>query len=103
MTETPTVAVIAPGNMGAAVAKRLTEHKVTVLTVLDGRSEASEKRAQDAGMQAVDERKLAEAAFRPVIFYPAGASCRQPWLKGWTRMTNSIYNEWRFEDVWLDK
>jgi peptide/nickel transport system substrate-binding protein len=49
------------------------------------------------------ERKLAEAAFRPVIFYPSGASCRQPWLKGWTRMTNSIYNEWRFEDVWLDK
>ena len=49
------------------------------------------------------ERKLAEAAFRPVIFYPAGASCRQPWLKGWTRMTNSIYNEWRFEDVWLEK
>jgi peptide/nickel transport system substrate-binding protein len=49
------------------------------------------------------ERKLAEAAFRPVIYYPAGASCRQPWLKGWTRMTNSIYNEWRFEDVWLDK
>ena len=49
------------------------------------------------------ERKLAEAAFRPVIFYPAGASCRQPWLNGWTRMTNSIYNEWRFEDVWLDK
>ena len=49
------------------------------------------------------ERKLAGAAFRPVIFYPAGASCRQPWLKGWTRMTNSIYNEWRFEDVWLDK
>ena len=49
------------------------------------------------------ERKLAEAAFRPVIYYPAGASCRQPWVKGWTRMTNSIYNEWRFEDVWLDK
>jgi peptide/nickel transport system substrate-binding protein len=49
------------------------------------------------------ERKLAEAAFRPVIYYPAGATCRQPWLKGWTRMTNSIYNEWRFEDVWLDK
>jgi peptide/nickel transport system substrate-binding protein len=49
------------------------------------------------------ERKLADAAFRPVIFYPAGATCRQPWVKGWTRMTNSIYNEWRFEDVWLDK
>src|SRR5579862_5638652 len=49
------------------------------------------------------EKKLADAAFRPVIFYPAGATCRQPWVKGWTRMVNSIYNEWRFEDVWLDK
>jgi len=49
------------------------------------------------------ERRLAEAMFRPVLYYPAGASCRQPWLKGWTRMSNSIYNEWRFEDVWLDK
>jgi peptide/nickel transport system substrate-binding protein len=49
------------------------------------------------------ERKIAEAYFRPGIFYPAGASCRQPYVKGWTRMSNSIYNEWRFEDVWLDK
>jgi peptide/nickel transport system substrate-binding protein len=49
------------------------------------------------------ERKLAEAAFRPVIFYPAGAGCRQPWLQGLTMMTNSIYNGWRMEDVWLDK
>jgi hypothetical protein len=30
------------------------------------------------------ERHLAEAAFRPVIFYPAGAGCRQPRLKGLT-------------------
>ncbi len=49
------------------------------------------------------ERKLAEGMFRPVLFYPAGASCRQPWLKGLTLMTNSIYNGWRMEDVWLDK
>jgi peptide/nickel transport system substrate-binding protein len=49
------------------------------------------------------ERKLAEAAFRPVLYYPAGASCKQPWLKGLTMMTNSIYNGWRMEDVWLDK
>jgi glyoxylate reductase len=63
MTDTPTVAVIAPGNMGAAVAKRLTDHKVTVLTALNGRGEASIKRAHDAGMQGVDERRLAEADF----------------------------------------
>src|SRR5271165_2418554 len=49
------------------------------------------------------ERRLAEAAVRPVLFYPVGATCRQPWVKGLTIMTNSIYNEWRMEDVWLDK
>jgi len=49
------------------------------------------------------ERKLAEAMFRPVTFYPAGAGCWQPWVKGYTMMTNSIYNGWRMEDVWLDK
>jgi peptide/nickel transport system substrate-binding protein len=49
------------------------------------------------------ERKLAQAMFRPVLFYPAGAGCWQPWVKGFTMMTNSIYNNWRMEDVWLDK
>jgi peptide/nickel transport system substrate-binding protein len=49
------------------------------------------------------ERILADAAIRPVLFYPVGATCEQPWVKGLTIMTNSIYNEWRMEDVWLDK
>jgi hypothetical protein len=31
------------------------------------------------------------------------ATCRQPEVKGLTMMTNSQYNGWRFEDVWLDK
>jgi peptide/nickel transport system substrate-binding protein len=49
------------------------------------------------------ERKLADDAARPVIFYPRGATCRQPYVKGLTIMVNSIYNGWRMEDVWLDK
>ena len=49
------------------------------------------------------ERKLASAMFRPVLFYPAGAGCWQPSVKGYTAMTNSIYNGWRMEDVWLDR
>ena len=49
------------------------------------------------------ERKLAEAAVRPVLFYPVGASCMQPYVHGLTIMVNSIYNGWRMEDVWLDK
>jgi 3-hydroxyisobutyrate dehydrogenase-like beta-hydroxyacid dehydrogenase len=58
---TPTVAIIAPGNMGAGVGKRLTDNGVTVLTSLAGRSGASEKRAREAGMRAVSERELMEA------------------------------------------
>jgi hypothetical protein len=33
----------------------------------------------------------------------SGPTCREPWVKGLTIITNSIYNEWRMEDVWLDK
>jgi peptide/nickel transport system substrate-binding protein len=49
------------------------------------------------------EKKLAAAAIRPVLFYPVGASCMQPYVKGLTIMVNSIYNGWRMEDVWMDK
>lgn len=69
----PTVAVIAPGNMGAAVAKCLTEQNVTVLTSLAGRSAASAKRAQDAGMQPVEDHQLAEADFVLSIVPPGEA------------------------------
>ncbi len=70
---TPTVALIAPGNMGATAAKCLTEHKVTVLTSLIGRSEASAKRAREAGMLGVDDRKLTEADFLLSIVPPGEA------------------------------
>ncbi len=49
------------------------------------------------------ERKLAEDAARPAIFYPMSAACWQPYFKGHTMMVNGNYNGWRFEDVWLDK
>jgi peptide/nickel transport system substrate-binding protein len=48
------------------------------------------------------ERKLVEDDARPVIFFPRGAVCRSPSLKGLTLMVNSIYNGQRFEDLWLD-
>jgi peptide/nickel transport system substrate-binding protein len=49
------------------------------------------------------ERRLAEEGARPIIFYPRGGACSQPWVKGLTTMVNSIYNGYRMEDVWLDK
>jgi len=70
---TPTVAIIAPGNMGAGVGQRLTENKVTVLTSFGGRSEASVKRARTAGMRDVDDRTLAEADFLMSIVPPGDA------------------------------
>jgi 3-hydroxyisobutyrate dehydrogenase-like beta-hydroxyacid dehydrogenase len=69
----PTVAIVAQGSMGAAVAARLAEHKVTVLTSLAGRSEASAKRAREAGMRAVADRELAEADFFLSIVPPGDA------------------------------
>jgi hypothetical protein len=49
------------------------------------------------------ERKLAEDGARPIIFYPRGGTCSQPYVKGLVTMVNSIYNGYRMEDVWLDK
>jgi peptide/nickel transport system substrate-binding protein len=48
------------------------------------------------------ERKLAEDDARPMIFYAPGATCWQPRLKGVAVGINSIYNNWRMEDFWLD-
>jgi peptide/nickel transport system substrate-binding protein len=49
------------------------------------------------------ERRLAEDAARPALFYPMSAACWQPYFKGHTMMVNGNYNGWRFEDAWLDK
>lgn len=48
-----TIAVIAAGAMGSAIARRLAANGCTVLTNLDGRSPSSLKRASEAGMQVV--------------------------------------------------
>jgi peptide/nickel transport system substrate-binding protein len=49
------------------------------------------------------ERKLAEDSSRPVLLYSRFATCRQPQLKGLVTMTNSRFNGWRMEDLWLDR
>jgi len=49
------------------------------------------------------DRKLQEDGARPIILHGIAATCWQPQVKGLTTMVNSIYNGWRFEDVWLDK
>jgi peptide/nickel transport system substrate-binding protein len=49
------------------------------------------------------ERKLIDDDVRPILFYTRVANCREPQVKGLTTMVNSIYNSWRFEDLWLEQ
>lgn len=56
-----TIAILAPGAMGSAVARRLRENGARVLTSLKGRSEATLKRAADAGMVGAEDDAIANA------------------------------------------
>jgi peptide/nickel transport system substrate-binding protein len=49
------------------------------------------------------DKKLTNEAVRPMLYYMHGATCWQPGLKGVTIQVNSIYNNWRLDDVWLDR
>ena len=49
------------------------------------------------------ERKLVLDGARPIIQHSVAAGCAMPYVKNYTIMVNSIYNGWRFEDIWLDK
>lgn len=49
------------------------------------------------------ERHLAEDVARPVLYHNRSGTCWHPQVKGYTVMINSIYNNHRMEDVWLDR
>lgn len=49
------------------------------------------------------ERKLVEDTVRPIISHSVAAACLQAPVRGLTIMVNSVYNGWRFDDVWLDR
>ncbi len=70
-----TVAVIAMGEMGAGVARRLVQNGARVLTNLDGRTAASAARAAEAGVELVtdDQALVSGADFVLSILPPARA------------------------------
>lgn len=49
------------------------------------------------------DKRLQEDVARPIIFHSRMGTCWQPYVKGVTIMTNSSYNGYRYEDLWLDK
>jgi L-threonate 2-dehydrogenase len=69
----PVVAVIAPGMMGAAVASRLVENGVKVLTSLTGRSADTIARAKKYGLTAASDEEIAATDFILSILPPGDA------------------------------
>jgi 3-hydroxyisobutyrate dehydrogenase-like beta-hydroxyacid dehydrogenase len=67
------IAVIAPGAMGSGIAGVLSAHGADVVTLLDGRSEASRSRAERAGMRGVAEAELVESGLILSIVPPGQA------------------------------
>jgi L-threonate 2-dehydrogenase len=69
----PVIAIIAPGNMGAAVGARLTTNGVKVLTSLANRSAASAARAAAAGLEGTSDAEITRADFLLSIVPPKEA------------------------------
>jgi L-threonate 2-dehydrogenase len=67
------VAVIAPGMMGSGVGARLSSKGAQVITLLDGRSDATRTRAAAAGMQGASEADVANADIILSILPPGEA------------------------------
>jgi peptide/nickel transport system substrate-binding protein len=49
------------------------------------------------------DKQLLEDGARPIIMWNRAATCMQPFVKDYVPQVNSVYNGFRFEDVWLDK
>jgi 3-hydroxyisobutyrate dehydrogenase-like beta-hydroxyacid dehydrogenase len=69
----PIVAVIAPGMMGSAVAKRLTASGIEVRTSLQGRGADTVARAKAAGMTGASDDQIAACDFILSIVPPGSA------------------------------
>ncbi|MCG2626652.1 DUF1932 domain-containing protein [Bradyrhizobium sp. WYCCWR 13023] len=77
-----TIAILAPGAMGSAVARRLSENGARVLTSLKGRSEATQQRAADAGMIGAEDDAIAGADIILSIVPPGEAEALAERLAG---------------------
>jgi 3-hydroxyisobutyrate dehydrogenase-like beta-hydroxyacid dehydrogenase len=69
----PVVAIVGAGQMGAGIARRLVEHDVRVLTLLTGRSAATQMRATEAGMTPATVEEIMETDLLLSILPPASA------------------------------
>jgi 3-hydroxyisobutyrate dehydrogenase-like beta-hydroxyacid dehydrogenase len=69
---TNTLAIIAAGAMGSAIARRMAENGARVLTSLKGRSQATVDRAHQAGMISASDEEIAAHAELVLSVVPPG-------------------------------
>ena len=73
MTTPITIAILAPGMMGAGLGARMVRHGARVLVPLEGRSAASRARAEAAGMRDASVEEVAAADMVLSVVSPAHA------------------------------
>ena len=49
------------------------------------------------------DKELQEDVARPILMHARSGTCWKPYVRKLTIMTNSSYNGYRYEDLWLDK
>ena len=69
--------------------------------LFDAQSSETDTQKRRQLVHEIDVRLLVDGA-RPPITWKRGTTCQQPYVKGYVNMVNSVYNGFRFEDVWLD-
>ena len=70
--------------------------------MFDAQSAEIDPHKRQALVHDIDARLLADGA-RPPIYWKRGTTCLQPQVRGYVSMVNSVYNGFRFEDVWLER
>ncbi len=74
--------------------------EVDRLLALQSRESDKEKRKQIVWQI---EKLLVDDVARPIIDHNVAGTCWHPYVNGFVVHDNSIYNNTRYEDVWLDK
>lgn len=90
-------------NYGCESGRNYTQYCNRELSKLfDEQSAMLDQEKRRALVHEIDQ-KLQEDGARPVIFHGRSGTCWHPHVKNVKLAVNSIYNHWRFEDVWLDR
>lgn len=70
--------------------------------LLDQQSQETDPVKRKAMVWDIERRLITDVA-RPILYHGQQGTCWHPHLKGFVQHDNSIYNNWRFSHVWLER